>query len=366
MPLPAVRTAVLAAAVAFGGPAAALAGPEGVLDAPPIRPPEPYGLLDPIARIPFLDFAPPLDAPDDHVVVLVHGLDEVGAIFGELAPALLDAGAEPAIFVYPNDAGIDANAASLRAALAALHDAGVEEVTLVGHSMGGLVAYDALTRPADRPGDGLPRVRRLITLGTPYDGAILAYLQPISDLREHALRWWDSDDLNPRLLLGFLDDGDGQAGADLLPGSPRLEALASRPWPAGVPLTVVYGQLLEPGEPPAPSAEPEGGADWARWTPGWARSAVRWASGLWRDAGFTLASWTWRLSAWAGEIVGDGIVSATSARAVWIARETPDAGSGVEIVPIRASHSSMLWADGIDRLAPGTRIVLDRVAADGE
>ena len=62
--------------------------------------------------------------------------------------------------------------------VAKLKDRGETDVTLIGHSMGGLVSYDLLTRPAFVDESGArPRVDRLITLGTPFGGSPWAPLR---------------------------------------------------------------------------------------------------------------------------------------------------------------------------------------------
>jgi triacylglycerol lipase len=66
---------------------------------------------------------------------------------------------------------IDAAGASLAAFLRLLADReGLESVDLVGHSMGGLFSRSALRQLGETGG---PSVRRLVTLGTPWTGALL-------------------------------------------------------------------------------------------------------------------------------------------------------------------------------------------------
>lgn len=65
------------------------------------------------------------------------------------------------------DAYVDALAARIEAACT---EAGAGRVTLIGHSMGGLVARAYLAR------DGSARVEQLITMATPHSGSVLARL----------------------------------------------------------------------------------------------------------------------------------------------------------------------------------------------
>jgi len=177
------------------------------------------------------------------VVLLVHGLDDPGDIWADLLPALRDAGLHAAVFEYPNDQATARSADLLRESLRLLGAAGTRRVDLVCHSMGGLVALDCLTRAPEHESPPLPEVRRLITVGTPMGGSPWAKVRAMAEVREHALRWLDAPGWDPRSLLGSLRDGLGEAGADLMPGSPFLESLHARPLPEAPRLTVIAGRL---------------------------------------------------------------------------------------------------------------------------
>jgi triacylglycerol esterase/lipase EstA (alpha/beta hydrolase family) len=62
----------------------------------------------------------------------------------------------------------DQVAAKIDAVLAAT---GAAQVTVVGHSMGGLVARAYLAK------HGGAKVRRVVTIGTPHHGSVFAYLR---------------------------------------------------------------------------------------------------------------------------------------------------------------------------------------------
>lgn len=193
------------------------------------------------------------ERPGSRVVLLVHGLDEPGGIWDDLAAALLE---DPVLagrcalaqFQYPNDQRIASSADLLAGALRDLKARGVERVDLVCHSMGGLLARDVLTRPGyydgnARGGGGLPAVERLILIGTPNAGSPWAKLRALAEIREQVARFLDAPDHDARRLLGYLSDGLGEAGDDLLPGSPFLAELNGRPAPTGVVITVIVGRL---------------------------------------------------------------------------------------------------------------------------
>lgn len=164
------------------------------------------------------------------IVLLVHGLDEPGGIWDQLAPALADAGHAVARFDYPNDQAAANSATLLLAAMDGLFATGVTHADIVAHSMGGLVARDALTRPG-RPAEPSLTVPVLVCLGTPHDGSPWAAWQPVAELREQVQRLAESDDGALHHLFGADHDGHGEAAADLRPGSPFLTDLDARAWP---------------------------------------------------------------------------------------------------------------------------------------
>jgi len=182
--------------------------------------------------------------------VLVHGLDEPGNIWDDLVPALGEAGFEVWEFRYPNDQGIDRSADLL-----AEHWPQLETdrpVMLIGHSMGGLVVRDFVSRLRHPEGaasavDG-PAVAGVILVGTPNQGSEWARLRVWLELREQLAPGADGR----FSLFAGLRDGTGAAKIDLRPGSAFLTELAEREWPTRVPVRIIGGVLLEP--PPSMTA----------------------------------------------------------------------------------------------------------------
>lgn len=178
----------------------------------------------------------------ERVVVLVHGLDEPGGIWDQLAPALASDGHTVVRFEYPNDQAIALSATSFFESVDLISERGVLRMDLVCHSMGGLVARDAITR------DGFESksivVERLVTIGTPHGGSPWARLRAVSEIREQVQRWVESDDLDPKRLMGFARDGVGQAGTDLLPGSDFLVELNSRSLGDEIKVTCIVGRMV--------------------------------------------------------------------------------------------------------------------------
>jgi pimeloyl-ACP methyl ester carboxylesterase len=244
----------------------------------------------------------------------VHGLDEPGSIWGDLIPALAAASFEAWEFRYPNDQGIDRSAAYLAERWGDLP--GDRPVVLIGHSMGGLVARDFVSRlrhPVGEPPQAAgPAVSGVILVGTPNQGSEWARLRVWLELRDQ----FPTGQGRRFSLFAALRDGTGEAKIDLRPGSDFLRALNARPWPDGVPLLAIEGRLLAP--PPDLSvgldaASIEVGSDELR------RRLAAWWSSI-------------------GEGLGDGVVTLDSGRVP----------GGSPPTVLNASHRGMLV-----RLLPG-------------
>lgn len=185
-------------------------------------------------------FDPQSTPTDRSVVLLIHGLDEPGDIWDELAPALHLDGYRVLRFNYANDQSPVRSADQFALALSReAAEAGIEELAIVAHSMGGLISRDVLTRHAADEEWGGPKIRHLVTLGTPNQGSPVAALQPIGEAREVVARLWSSRTLEPAEVLSFLVDGSGDAALALAPGSSYLKDLNARPLPEGTPITVI-------------------------------------------------------------------------------------------------------------------------------
>ncbi|MFO0873422.1 MAG: hypothetical protein U0575_05565 [Phycisphaerales bacterium] len=285
------------------------------------------------------------DAMPDRVVVLVHGLDDPGWIWDQLAPALRASGQCAVAFEYPNDGPIAASADFFGEAMTKLRTDGVRHVDIVTHSMGGLVVRDTLTRDAWYAGDGrsadgrLPSVDRVILVAPPNHGAAIATLQPLSEVKDQAIRFlrgtarWN----------GAALDGHGEAARDLQPDSAFLADLNSRPMPRGVRFTIIEGCLASTPASTGTSGDPiacrDGGAapDALHDPAGAARAFCRTAT---VDVERTVSSW-----------IGDGLVTTDSSRL-----------DGVDdVVVVRGNHQSVLrtWVPG--RVAPAIPVIVDRL-----
>ncbi|MEN1728274.1 MAG: alpha/beta fold hydrolase, partial [Pseudomonadota bacterium] len=177
------------------------------------------------------------------LVILVHGLDEPGGIFDELGPALGQAGYPWTEFRYLNDQAIEFSAQALADQWSDLP--ADQTVVLVGHSMGGLVIRDYVTRAMARQQESDATIVGALLIGTPNQGSEWARLRVWLELRDR----FGSDEQDDYSLFAGLRDGTGAAKIDLRPGSRFLEDLNSRPWPEDIPLRILGGQITGTADP---------------------------------------------------------------------------------------------------------------------
>jgi pimeloyl-ACP methyl ester carboxylesterase len=125
------------------------------------------------------DADPALDVTG-HLVVLVHGLGQTEASWRNTnAPDLVDrieadAASTPVLVRYNTGRSVAANGRDLAALLestVATWPVDVERLTIIGHSLGGLVARSACLAGHDDGHDWPALLTDLITTGTPHTGA---------------------------------------------------------------------------------------------------------------------------------------------------------------------------------------------------
>lgn len=177
-------------------------------------------------------------------VILIHGIDDPNKAWMNLAPALAKSGFAVKIMLYPNDQPISESAHFFQNQLQNLYKNNPKSLSIVAHSMGGLVAREMLTAPtlayADKVKNGqLPKIDQLIMVGTPNHGSEMARFRFFSELREQFIRITRGD----YYWLQFFVDGAGEAGIDLMPKSTFLTELNSRPHPKGIELLVIAGLM---------------------------------------------------------------------------------------------------------------------------
>lgn len=136
-------------------------------------------------------------------VLLLHGIWNAKAWLGPLARRLRAEGLEVEVFGYPSVLG--GPEVAIPRLIARLRDS--EPVALLGHSLGGLVALEALQREPDLP------VTRIVCLGSPLRGSGAA-----RTLAAHA---WTSPALGrsaPLLQRGF-ECWEGQPQVGVVAGN---------------------------------------------------------------------------------------------------------------------------------------------------
>ncbi|MEM1081295.1 MAG: alpha/beta fold hydrolase [Pseudomonadota bacterium] len=179
----------------------------------------------------------PNDYADPVLVVMVHGLDEPGGVFNNLASAVTAAGYGFSQFRYPNDQSIDLSTDVLAEYWAELPDH--QPVVLVGHSMGGLVIRDFVTRWVPALDPDAAEVVLALLVGTPNQGSEWARLRVWLELRD----LMGADSIDEFGLFAGLRDGTGAAKVDLRPGSQFLTELNQRTWPEHIPLRILGGKI---------------------------------------------------------------------------------------------------------------------------
>src|SRR5262245_51121063 len=191
------------------------------------RPTTKFGIaLDPSAQ----------QAPADRqLVVLVHGFNSSPEHLLGLSAAIREAGYACGTLRYPNDQPIEDSAKLLSAELRRLAgDYSGRKVVLITHSMGGLVAREAIENPALDPGN----VSQLLMIAPPSHGTSCAYLACRADMLEH--RTPETHNLLD-CLYASIEDGLGEARHELKPNSHFLEELNRRSRNPKVHYTVFLG-----------------------------------------------------------------------------------------------------------------------------
>ena len=180
--------------------------------------------------------------PFKFTIILIHGLDDPGKVWMNLAPALAGEGFDVWILRYPNDQPIAASSRFFLDELLDFKKASPHKIGIVAHSMGGLVSRELLTNPElayiEKVRSGaVPEIAQLIMVGTPNHGSELARFQLITEFRD---QWIQATEGRGHWLKWILD-GAGEAKIDLLPDSKFLTELNARPHPEGVKMSVIAG-----------------------------------------------------------------------------------------------------------------------------
>ena len=193
------------------------------------------------------DLAAAYPTATSHVVVFVHGLNGDDRSWrGRFSARLAaDADCTPVHLRYSSGRSLADNGAALSDLLTAVVRAWpvpVDRLSIVGHSMGGLVARAACAAATADDAPWLPVLSELVSLGTPHGGARLARLAGVAGkaLRAvpEAAPWAAYVDHSPGIR-------DLQRGLDL-PGVPTARQHVVSATLAGLPGRLLGDLLVDP------------------------------------------------------------------------------------------------------------------------
>jgi pimeloyl-ACP methyl ester carboxylesterase len=288
-------------------------------------------------------FGPDRTAPEGaeqsrKAVVLVHGLDDPGKVWQNLAPELTKADLDVWLMHYPNDQPIVESARLLFDSLKELNQTGIRRISLVAHSMGGLVCREMLTRPdidyrRSAQNKLVPSVAALIMVGTPNHGSQLARFRLFAEVRDQLVRLTRGE----ANWLGAVLDGAGEAKIDLLPGSQFLTELNARPHPSEVDLMIIAG-----------IASPWDESDVHAWTDNWNQNLPEET----RDQVDALGGFMISMA----HGLGDGLVSVESTRLDGVPHRIVD---GNHLTMIRNVTQSS------GRVPPAVPIIVEKIKEEG-
>ena len=165
-------------------------------------------------------------------VVLIHGLDDPGKVWQNLAPELAKDGYNVLLMEYPNDQPVVESSQLFFEELQELKEFGIDRIAIVAHSMGGLVSREMLTSPESEyyrsvNENLVPEVVKFIMVGTPNHGSQMARFRLFGEVRDHIGRLSKGE----TTWQGAIFDGAGEAKIDLLPESRFLTELNNRTHP---------------------------------------------------------------------------------------------------------------------------------------
>jgi len=267
-------------------------------------------------------------------VVLVHGLDDPGKVWQNLAPELFKQDFNVWAMNYPNDQPVVESARMLFEELKSFKSLDIQRISIVAHSMGGLVSREMLTSPEidyhrSAKNGQVPEVAALIMVGTPNHGSQMARFRVFAEIRDQVARLTKGE----AAWLGTILDGAGEAKIDLLPESRFLTELNTRPHPEGVKQLVIAG-IVSPWDERdinhwVENINPNVPEDWQKQVDVLGKFMISMTHGL-----------------------GDGLVTVESTRLEGVPHRT-----------VAGSHLSMIRniTTGSQRIPPAVPLIVDRL-----
>lgn len=269
-----------------------------------------------------------------HTIVLIHGLDDPGKVWMNLAPELVSQGFNVQLMHYPNDQPITDSTQFFFQELVKLRQVDVKRISIVAHSMGGLVTRDLLTDPAidyhfQAAEEIVPEVDQFIMVGTPNHGSQIARFRAFGEVRDQLDRLAKGQ-MNG---LGFILDGAGEAKIDLLPGSQFLTTLNQRAHPKDVEMFIIAGV-----------ATPWAEGELSVWLKGVKQTLGRGQSKNIEQLEQVILSMS--------DGLGDGLVTVQSTRL-----------PGIEHRKVKGTHLTMIRniSEGSDRIPPAVPLIIEQL-----
>ncbi|MCP4189617.1 MAG: hypothetical protein GY768_03200 [Planctomycetaceae bacterium] len=172
-----------------------------------------------------------LSKTSDSLVIFVHGYNSRPEDLSVLIEQAQQAGHRCATFRYPNDQALADSAHLLSNVLTQQ----TTQISLVTHSMGGLIARETIENPQLDPGN----VRQLIMIAPPNHGSQLARIACSMDVIEYVT--CDHRREEAGFIYGSIIDGLAEATDDMTPNSAFLRQLNARARNAKVRYTIFLG-----------------------------------------------------------------------------------------------------------------------------
>jgi hypothetical protein len=147
-----------------------------------------------------------------------------------------------AVFGYPNDGSICESSSVLREMLNDLHSKSpATKVSIVAHSMGGLVARHAIEPIVPKTACQLPCVDQLVMLCPPNHGSVLAQYADALEFHDALFKLQSGSFSFTKIIESLVNDGLGEACEELVPDSLFLRDLNIRSRARGVRYSIIAG-----------------------------------------------------------------------------------------------------------------------------
>jgi len=187
------------------------------------------------------------DQMPTRIILVMGGLQSAARSAEQFAIALSKSLHHPAdtrmaVFGYPNDGSICESGSVLCDLLNELHaKSPATKVSIVAHSMGGLVARFAIEPVPPRSTCEVPCVDQLLMICPPNHGSVLAQYADALELPDALGKLQMGSQTFTEVIGSLVNDGLGEACEELVPSSEFLRNLNLRPRASGVRYNIIAG-----------------------------------------------------------------------------------------------------------------------------